>query len=103
MRDEITAVLIGALMIINVYAPDPPRNFEEYEKFMQKLKKVMQEGRKEGARRYFVAGDLNVDDDDLKEICGPQCWFENVLCQVERSCASGGHVFREGRKCLSEG
>ena len=46
-------------------------------------KKVMLEGRKEGARRFHVAGELNVelglpcveDSDDLKRIYGPQCWY----------------------------
>ena len=68
-------------MVINVYSPDSAKIFEEYEKFMHMLTRVMVEGRREGARGYFVAGDLNVDlallcledSDDLKDICGPQC------------------------------
>ena len=46
-----------ALLVVNVHAPDPAKNFEEYEKFTQMLTRVMLGGRKEGARRYFVAGD----------------------------------------------
>ena len=48
---------------------------------MQMLQLFMLERRREGARHYFVAGDLKVesrilcmwDSDDLKEIEGPQC------------------------------
>ena len=42
-----TAVLIGALMVINVYAPDSAKNFEEYQKFRQTLNRVMLEERTE--------------------------------------------------------
>ena len=61
-----TAILLQALMIIKVCVHDSTKNFEKYEKFMQTLQKVVQEGRKEGATRYFVAGDLNVE-------LGPLC------------------------------
>ena len=79
----ITAVLIGALMIINVYTRRSAKNFEEYEDFMQMLKRVMLEGRREVARLHFVAGDRGAelglscmeDSDDLKDICGPQCRY----------------------------
>ena len=51
--------------------------------FMQKLMKVMTEGQKEGARLFFVAGDLNIElgflcmdqDDEMKDMYGPQCWY----------------------------
>ena len=63
-------------MIINVYAAASAKNFEEFGKFMQMPKRVMPEGRREGARRFFVAGDLMLelgllcmmDNDDLKEV-----------------------------------
>ena len=42
-------------------SPDSAKNFAEYERFMQELLKVMMEGRKEGAVRFFVAGDLNTE------------------------------------------
>ena len=43
---------------------------------------VLQDGRREGARRFFVAGDLIVelrqrctdDDGEMREFYGPQCW-----------------------------
>ena len=46
------------------------------------LTKVMLEGRKGGARRFFLEGDLNVElrfqckdeDEEMKETSGPQCW-----------------------------
>ena len=68
-------------MVVNVYAPDSAKNFEEYEKFMQMPRRLMLDGRKEVKRWYFVAGDLCVglrlfcleDGDDLQDIYGPQC------------------------------
>ena len=44
--------------------------------------KVMTEGRTEGAKRFFVAGDLNIElrflcmdeDEEMQDINGPQCW-----------------------------
>ena len=69
------------MTVVNVHASDPAKTFEEYERFMQMLKQVLSEGRKEGARVYFflMAGDLcrielMGDVDDLEEICGPQYW-----------------------------
>ena len=55
--------------------------FEEYDRFMQELMKVMTEGPKGGAKRFFRALDLNTelgflcmnDDDEMKEIYEPQC------------------------------
>ena len=53
VRGRCTTILIGALMVIRVYAPDSAKHLEEHEKVMQTLKHVMQEGRMEGARRCF--------------------------------------------------
>ena len=46
--------------------------------------KILHEGRQAGARRFYIAGDLNIElgllctgDDDvgeLSELYGPQCW-----------------------------
>ena len=65
----------------HLWALDSAKAFEEYEKFMQELMKVMTEGRKEGAKQFFIVGDLNIElgfsceDDEMKEIYWPQCWF----------------------------
>ena len=40
----------------DVHAPDSAKNFRKCEKFTQMLQRVMLERRKDGARRYFVAG-----------------------------------------------
>ena len=71
----------GRSTAVPLEAPDSAKDFEEHKKFMQVLKRVVLEGRKEGARRYIVACDLNVnlgltcmeDSDDLKDIYGPRC------------------------------
>ena len=67
-------------MVISVYAPDSAKDFEEYDKFMRELAKVLLEGRTEGARRFFFSGDLNVElgllgmdeDEEMQEFYGPQ-------------------------------
>ena len=49
---------------------------------MQKLMTLMTEGRKEGAKLFFVACDLNIEmrflcmdeDNKMKEIDGPNAW-----------------------------
>ena len=51
------------MKVVSAFAPaiDSCRSFEEYEKFMKKLVKVMTGGRKEGAKRFLVAGDVNIE------------------------------------------
>ena len=66
-RWGVTAVLFGSVVVVT-----QPRHSKKYERFMQELMKVMTDGRKEGAKRFFVAGD---EDDEMKEIYGPQCWY----------------------------
>ena len=78
-----TAVLFGSVMVVCVYALYSARGFEEYERFMRELMKMMTGGRKEGAKRFFVAGDLNIEleffcmdeDDEMKEIYAPKCGY----------------------------
>ena len=49
---------------------------------MGEMTKVLDEGRREGARRFFIAGDLNTElglmytdeDEELQEANWPQCW-----------------------------
>ena len=61
-----TAVLFGSVMVMCVYAPDSTKDFEEYEKFTWRLTKVMLEERKEGPKRFFIAGDLNIESGFLR-------------------------------------
>ena len=49
--ERCTVSIIATMMVVNVHAPDCAKNFEEYEKLMQMLKRVLSERRKEGARR----------------------------------------------------
>ena len=54
------------------------------------LTKVMLEGRKEDARRFFTAGVLNIEsgflcmdvDEEMQDIYGPQCWCGLTQTQV---------------------
>ena len=59
--DRCTALLFGSVMVVCAYAPDSAKSFEEYGKFLQELMKVMTGGWEEGARRFFVACDLNIE------------------------------------------
>ena len=45
--ERCTAVFFGAVMVICVYAPDYAKDFEQHEKFMRGLTKMMQDGRKD--------------------------------------------------------
>ena len=64
-------------MIISTNAPDSAKHFEEYEKFMQTLKKARSGGCKTvwggWVKCWMWAVCVEVSD-DLQEIYGPQCW-----------------------------
>ena len=65
----------------SVYALDTMKNFEEYEKFKNMLKRALFEGRRDGARRYLMDEGFNEafgtvcieDDEEVKEIYGQRC------------------------------
>ena len=67
-----------------VYAPDCRKDLEVYETFILKVIKVLWEGRRGGAKEFYITGDLNAelgllcaDEDDveeLNEMYGPLCW-----------------------------
>ena len=69
---------------MSVYAPDCEKELKVYEEFVEDAKRSLWEGRRSGARSFYVAGDLNVelgllctDDDDAKKISemyGSLCW-----------------------------
>ena len=66
--EVMATVLFVPVMVIYVYASDTSKDFEEHERFTQGLTKVLLEGRTEGARRFFVAGEQNVEEDEeMKE------------------------------------
>ena len=64
-----------------VYAPDCKKDLDVYD-----VTKIMREGRRAGANKFFITADLNVelgmlctDEDDigeLNEMYGPLCWQE---------------------------
>ena len=67
--------------VLSVCVPDSAKDFEQDEKFMEEMTKVLKEGRQERARHFSVAGDLNVeirprctdDEEELREMYGPKC------------------------------
>ena len=58
-----------------------------YEECIASVVKVLREGRKGGARNYYIAGDINVefglmctdenDEEDLTKLYVPLCWQGN--------------------------
>ena len=70
--------------MIAVYAPDCGKDLDADETFILHVTKMLGEGRRAGAKEFFITGDLNVEmgilctgEDDigeLDEIYGPVCW-----------------------------
>ena len=81
-EERCAAVLFGSVMVTSVYALDSAKDCEEYETFLEDETKVLHEGRREGARRFVIAGNLNIEfglnwtdeDQEMQEMCGAQCW-----------------------------
>ena len=71
-------------MVMSVYAPDSKKSVEMYEECIASVAKVLREGRKGGARNFYIAGDINVElglicteengEEELTNLCGPLCW-----------------------------
>ena len=65
------------------HAPDSSKGMEMYEAFISSVLGVVREGRRGGARNFYVERDLHVelcmctdekDIDELNEMYGPSCW-----------------------------
>ena len=66
------------------YAPDSCKSMEVYEAFISSVLKVLREGRRGGAKYFYITGDLNVelgmmctdeqDIEELTDIYGPLGW-----------------------------
>ena len=67
-----------------VYAPDSKKSLEMYEECVSSVVKVLREGRKGGARDFYITGDFNVElglmcadereNGELTKMYGPLCW-----------------------------
>ena len=79
-----TAILFGTTMVMAVYAPDTEKSLEMYEECISSVVKVLREGRKGGARDFYITVDFNVelclmctdenDEEELTKLYGPLCW-----------------------------
>ena len=49
------------MLVVSASSPDPSTTFEDDDECVQKLRYVMAQGRREGATRCLIAGDLNVE------------------------------------------
>ena len=85
-EERCTVDLIDDTLVMTVYAPDAGKDLEQYEACISSVLKVLREGRRGGAKKFFIAGDLNVelgmmctdesDNEKLNEMYGPLCWHE---------------------------
>ena len=67
-----------------MYAPDSGKDLEEYEKFMEGMTLIPRYGRRNGAKRFYIACDFNIElgllctgneeDEELSAMYGSQCW-----------------------------
>ena len=67
-----------------VYAPDSSEDMEFCEACVSGVLQVLREGRRGGAKKFYITGDLNVelgmictdenDIEELNEMYGPLCW-----------------------------
>ena len=83
-EERCTAVLFGTSLVMAVHAPDCGKDLEMYEPFISSVTEVLREGRRGGAREFYVTVDLNVelglmctDEKDIEELnvmYGPLCW-----------------------------
>ena len=80
-KERCTAILFGTTLVMAVCAPDSRKSLEMYEKCISSVVKVLREGRKGGARDFYMTSDFNVelgltcndekDNKELTKIYGP--------------------------------
>ena len=83
-EERCTAVLFGTTLVVAAYAPDSTKGMEMHKAFISSVLRVRREGRRGGARDFYITGDINVvlgmmctdenDIEDLNEMYGPLCW-----------------------------
>ena len=71
-------------MVMAVRAPDSKKSLEMYAECVSSVVKVLREGRKGGARDFYITGDFNVElgltctdgreNEELTKMYGPSCW-----------------------------
>ena len=79
-----SAILFGTTLVMAVYAADSSKSLEMYETCISSVVKVLREGRRGGAKDFYITGDLNVelgmmrtDEKDIEEpegMHGPFYW-----------------------------
>ena len=83
-EERCTAVLFGSVFVMAVCAPDCHNDLDVHEKFVKDATRILREGCRAGPKKFYVAGDLNVelwllcarnnDFEELTEMYGPWCW-----------------------------
>ena len=82
-EERCAPILFGTTMVMAVFAPDSSKSLETYEAFISSVVKVLREGRRGGAKNFYITGDLNVelglmckmkkDIEELNEMYGSLC------------------------------
>ena len=83
-EETCTAILFRTTVAMAVYAPDSGESLEMYGACISSVIKVLREGRRGGAKDFYMTCDLNVelglmrtDEKDIEEVMkmyGPLCW-----------------------------
>ena len=83
-EERCTGILFGTTMVMSAYAPDTSKSLEMYEECIGSVVKHIREGRKGGARNFYIAGDIGVElglmctneneEEELTKLYGPLCW-----------------------------
>ena len=81
-EERCTAILFGTTLVMAVYASDSSEDM--CEACVSSVFRVLREGRRGGANKFYITGDLNVelmmlctDENDVEELnekYGPLCW-----------------------------
>ena len=80
-------------MVMAEYPPDSSKSLETYEACISSVVKVLREGRRRGAKDFYITANLNVelelmstDEKNIEELMkmyGPFCWQHTTRIRVK--------------------
>ena len=60
-EERCTSIFFGKTVVMAVYARDSDKDLEQYEACVSCVLRVLREGRRRGAKQFYISGDLNVE------------------------------------------
>ena len=75
-RERRTAILFGTTLVMAEYALNSSKSAVMYDAFNSSILQVVREERREGAKEFHIAGDLNVE---LRFMCGDEKDIEELM------------------------